>query len=65
MTEFAGIKCRLCGDDAMKASGRGAYLRRVNPLGETPMVVECAPSCDRAHGTQEDALLRAIEGESP
>jgi len=53
------IKCRLCGQDMWQASGRGAFLKRVNPVGE-PFVGECVPSCDRKHGNQDDALLAAV-----
>jgi hypothetical protein len=61
MTKFSDIKCRLCGQNALEASDRGAYLTRVNPKGETPMVVQCAPSCGDCGGGKDVALLRAIE----
>ena len=54
------IKCTHCGDDLWEASQRGAYLKRANPKGELPMIVECAPSCDKKTGNQEDALMGAI-----
>lgn len=54
------VKCRKCGQDAMQASERGAYLGRVNPKGEVPCIMECVPSCEHKHGNQDDALLGAI-----
>lgn len=56
------IKCRKCGQDAMQAADRGAWLERVSPKGIKPMIMECAPSCEHKHGNQDDALLGAIEG---
>ena len=38
----------------------GPWEKRINPKGETPMVVECSPSCDRVTGNQDDALLGAL-----
>lgn len=54
------VKCQRCGRDAMEASERGAYLARVSPKGQAP-VMECAPSCFKT-GDQEDAVLRALGG---
>lgn len=56
------IKCRKCGQDAMQAASRGAWLERVNPKGQTPMIVECNPTCEHKHGGQQEALLAAIAG---
>jgi len=57
------IVCRKCSADAWDASQRGAYLARVNPKGEIPMIVECAPSC-KSTGDENEAILRAIQGET-
>ena len=56
------VKCRKCGQDAMQAASRGAYLARVNPKGETPAINECVPTCEHKHGTEGDAVLHAING---
>jgi len=52
-------RCSLCGQDIYTIAGRGAYLERVSPKGG-PFVGECRPSCDRKHGSQDDALIAAI-----
>ena len=57
------IKCIHCNSDLWEAAARGAYLKRVNPVGELPMQNECYPSCDKITGDQDDALLNAILGE--
>jgi len=57
-------KCRKCGQNAWEASERGAYLRRVNPKGES-FIGECAPSCEHKHGGQDEALLGALEDTQP
>lgn len=53
------IKCQKCGQNAMQASERGAYLKRINPKG-VAAINECEPSCDRKTGSQEDAVINAI-----
>lgn len=62
MTKLSDIKCRICGKNALEINKRGAYLKRVNPKGELPMVVQCAPTCHGLHGKNEDALLNALDG---
>ena len=54
------LKCKNCGATVFEASQRGAYLKRVNPIGEN-FVGECAPLCDSNHGNQDDALINAVE----
>jgi hypothetical protein len=54
--------CSLCGQDIHQMAERGAYLERTSPKGG-PFVGECRPSCDRKHGTQDDALIAAIDAE--
>jgi len=61
--KISDIKCRKCGQDANQAAKRGAYLGRVNPKGETPIIMECVPSCMHKHGNQDDALIHAIKGD--
>ena len=51
--------CRKCGQDIWELAERGAYLKRVSPVGED-FVGECAPSC-QSIGNQDDALLRALK----
>lgn len=53
--------CRICGQDCFEAADRGAYLKRVNPTGETPAIWQCEPSCQGRHGNSENALMRALE----
>lgn len=50
------INCSICGASVMQASERGAYLKNLFPGWA------CAPSCNSA-GSQEDAILRALEGQ--
>lgn len=52
-------KCQLCGQNVFQASERGAYLKRVNETGGSP-ILECRPNCDQKTGNQDDALLRAL-----
>lgn len=56
----SGVVCRKCGSGTFRAAARGAYLTRVNALGEIG-IWECAPSCEHQHGDQNDALLGALE----
>lgn len=53
------IECEKCGCDMFEAAKRGAYFKRLNK-GELPAKYVCAPGCD-SEGTQEDALLAAVE----
>lgn len=55
------IKCRLCGQTLAQASTRGAFIKRVSPIGSN-FVGECRPSCDRNHGNRDDAILAALAG---
>jgi len=50
--------CCECGDNALQASVRGAYLERANEKG-VAAIWRCAPSCGRHTG---DAIIKAIEG---
>ena len=54
------FKCRLCGNDPIEASLRGAYLKRVNEKG-VASINECRPNCDaNPLAGQDDALLGAV-----
>ncbi len=52
--------CSKCGEHIDEMSAKGKYLKRTNPMGEL-FIGECAPNCEFAEGTQEDALLAALE----
>lgn len=53
------LKCRKCGESMFQASNRGAFLKRVNPVGE-PFIGECSPCCKHWTGDSNDALVRAV-----
>ena len=59
MSKNTKVICRICGQGPMEASNRGAYLQRVNPKGEVPIILECRPSCRHSEGGQESALVAA------
>lgn len=54
------MRCDTCGEHANDASRKGKYLRRTSPFGEN-FVGVCSPSCGFDGGTQESALLDALE----
>ena len=60
--KISEITCRKCGANAMEAAKRGAYLSRVSPKGNKPIIMECRPNCGTS-GNNEDAIIRAIKGE--
>lgn len=51
--------CRKCGTHVTELNA-GIYLKRVNPKG-VPGISECSPKCFHTGGTQEEALLAALE----
>ena len=62
--KVSDIKCRKCKKDAMEAE-KGAYLERVSPKGQKPIIMECSPNCAYIYGktgNQDDALINAIKG---
>ena len=57
------IVCVKCGENAMEAAARGAYLKRITPKGVKPIKEQCYPSCGQ-NGNHEDAIIGAITGEN-
>lgn len=52
-------ECRKCGTHISELNA-GIYPARVNPKG-VPGISECRPKCFHAGGTQEEALLAALD----
>lgn len=53
------LTCQKCGQDAIQAGERGAYLKRINPKGEKG-IFQCVPTCEHKHGGPNGALLGAL-----
>ncbi len=58
--KFKDMKCIKCGRNAMEAAEKGAYLERTNIKGKL-FKGQCKPGCFGDYGTQENALLNAID----
>ena len=65
MSKNTKFICRICGQGPMEASNRGAYLQRVNPKGEVPIILECRPSCGHRDGGQDPARRAAMLAAAP
>lgn len=57
----SGAKCSKCGQNAMQAAKRGAYLKRTSPKGEA-CIERCFPSCEHKHGGNNEAVVHGILG---